>query len=129
MDLLGIGPLELGFVLLIAFLILGPDSLAKTGKSLGRMLRSITRSDTWKAVRLVGDEIKSMPTKLMREAAIEDFLEENPELTIAPPAASTGDIESPPVTPEHLEDGLKAWTTPPTMDEDDPAPDEDDGGE
>jgi Sec-independent protein translocase protein TatA len=113
MDLLGIGPLELGLVLLIAFLILGPKSLAKTGKSLGKMLHAINQSDSWKAVRSIGDEIKNLPTKLMREAAIEDYLEENPGLSIAP---STSTDETSP-DPEDMEDNLKAWTTSPSPDE------------
>ena len=113
MDLLGIGPLELGLVLLIAFLILGPKNLAKTGKSLGRMLRAINQSESWKAVKSMGEEMKNLPTKLMREAAIEDYLAENPGLTIAPP--STTEEKSP--TPEEMETGLKAWTTPPSPDE------------
>ena len=117
MDLLGIGPLELFFVLLIAFLVLGPKNIAKTGKSLGKLLHSINRSESWKAVKTIGEEIKTMPTKLMREAAIEDFLEENPGLTIAP-SETSGEIEPSPATPEGLETGLKAWTTPPSPDED-----------
>jgi len=118
MDLLGVGPLELGFVLLIAFLILGPKDLAKTGKSLGRVLRSINQSDTWKAVKGVGEEIKTLPTKLMREASIADFLEENPDLTIGPPETTAESIEASLSNPEELENGLKAWTTPHSPDED-----------
>ncbi len=118
MDLLGIGPLELGFVLLIAFLILGPNNMAKTGRSLGKMLRDINQSETWRAMKTLGKEIKMMPTKLMREAAIEDFLKENPDRTIAPPTKSGEGIpEKSPSTVEDLETGLKAWTTPPSPDE------------
>lgn len=118
MDLLGIGPLELGFVLLIAFLVLGPRDLVKTGHSLGRMLRSINQSETWQAVKTMGKEIKMLPTKLMREASIEDFLKENPGLTIAPPDKSGERIEKAPSSEaEDLHAGLKAWTTPPSPDE------------
>ncbi|MFN2145979.1 MAG: twin-arginine translocase TatA/TatE family subunit [Anaerolineales bacterium] len=120
MDLLGIGPLELGFVLLIAFLILGPKDLAKTSRSLGRMLRSINQSETWKAMKTLGKEIKMLPTKMMREAAIEDFLNENPDRTIAPPAKSDqAASEETPSTKEDIETGLKAWTTFPSPDEED----------
>ena len=114
MDLLGIGPLELGFILLIAFLILGPKSLEKTGKTLGRILRTINQSETWDAVKSVTKEIQDLPTRLIREAAIEDYLSEQPDPPIAPPISS----EDEPKIPEELEAGLKAWTTPPTPEED-----------
>ncbi|MBN2045946.1 MAG: twin-arginine translocase TatA/TatE family subunit [Anaerolineales bacterium] len=114
MDLLGIGPLELLFVLLIAFLVLGPENLEKTGKTLGRTLRNINQSETWEAVKSVTKEIQNLPTKLMREAAIEDYQKEQSDHTIAPPS-STKDH---PETPDQLEAGLRAWTTPPTSEED-----------
>ena len=115
MDLLGIGPLEILFVLLIAFLILGPKNIEKTGKSLGKLLRSINNSESWEAVKSVTSEIKNLPRTLMREAAIEDFKIEQAEAgkTIAPPLSS----EAKPKTPEEPEAGYKAWTTPPEAEE------------
>ena len=72
MDLLGVGPLELIMVLLIVFLILGPDDLAATGKKIGRFLSTVRKSEFWKGVNEVSKEIRTLPTTLMREAELED---------------------------------------------------------
>ncbi|HAY84574.1 MAG TPA: hypothetical protein DCY42_06525 [Chloroflexi bacterium] len=76
MDLLGVGPLELIMVLLIVFLILGPDDLAATGKKIGRFLSTVRKSELWKGVNEVSKEIRTLPTTLMREAELEDAKKE-----------------------------------------------------
>jgi Sec-independent protein translocase protein TatA len=73
MEFLGIGPLELLFIVLIALIILGPKDVEKTGKSIGRGLTKLVKSDTWKTVRQTSDKLKSLPDELMREAGIEDM--------------------------------------------------------
>jgi Sec-independent protein translocase protein TatA len=76
MDFLGVGPIELIFVLLIIFLVLGPDDLAATGKKIGRFLSTVRKSDFWRGVNEVSKEIRSLPTTLMREAELEDAKKE-----------------------------------------------------
>jgi len=76
MDLLGVGPLELFLVLLIVFLVLGPDDLAETGKKIGRFLSTVRKSEFWQGVSDVSKEIRSLPTTLMREASLEDAKKE-----------------------------------------------------
>jgi Sec-independent protein translocase protein TatA len=76
MDLLGVGPLELILVILIIFLVLGPDDLAATGKKIGRFLSTIRKSDFWRGVNDVSKELRSLPTTLMREAELEDATKE-----------------------------------------------------
>jgi sec-independent protein translocase protein TatB len=73
MDLLGVGPLELIFVLLIVFLVLGPDDMAKTGRKLGRFLSTVRKSEFWSGVTRVTREMRDLPTKIMREAELEDI--------------------------------------------------------
>jgi Sec-independent protein translocase protein TatA len=72
MDLLGVGPLELIFVLLIIFLVLGPNDMAKTGKKVGRFLSTVRKSEFWRGVTQVTREMRDLPTTLMREAELED---------------------------------------------------------
>ena len=72
MDLLGVGPLELVFVLLIIFLVLNPKDLAATGKKIGRMLSTVRKSEFWRGVTQVTREVRDLPTTLMREAELED---------------------------------------------------------
>ncbi|HKJ26709.1 MAG TPA: twin-arginine translocase TatA/TatE family subunit [Anaerolineales bacterium] len=76
MDLLGVGPLELVFILLIIFLILGPDDIAATGRKLGKFLNTIRKSEFWQGVNQVSKEVRTLPNKLMREAQLEETKKE-----------------------------------------------------
>jgi len=117
MNILGIGPLELFFILLLALLIFGPKDLEKTGKSIAQSMLKIIRSDTWKTVSQVSRKIKNLPNEMMREAGMEELKQSMAPLTadlqklnqpdskpvidpiIAPPA-ETGKLESAsPVSP------------------------------
>ena len=71
MEILGIGPSELLFIIIIALIVLGPKDMQKTGKTVGRWLNDLVRSDGWKAFQQTSKEIRNLPTKLMREANME----------------------------------------------------------
>lgn len=72
MNILGVGPLELILVLLVIFLVLGPEDLVSTGKKLGRFLSSARKSELWSGVTRVNRTIKDLPSTLIREAELED---------------------------------------------------------
>lgn len=72
MDIFGIGPIEIVFVILIALILLGPKEMEKTGRTIGRFLRDLTRSEGWRAFRDTSRELRNLPNRLMREANIED---------------------------------------------------------
>ena len=71
MEILGIGPSELIFIIIIALIVLGPKDMQKAGKNIGRWLNNLVRSDGWKAFQQTSQEIRTLPTKLMREANME----------------------------------------------------------
>ena len=73
MEILGIGPLELLFIIVLALIILGPKDLEKTGKSIGKELTKLVKSDTWKTIRQASDKVRSLPNELMREAGLEEM--------------------------------------------------------
>lgn len=73
MDIFGIGPTEVVFILLLALILLGPKDMEKTGRTIGRFLRDLTRSEGWRAFRDTSREIRNLPNRLMREANIEDI--------------------------------------------------------
>jgi len=73
MDIFGIGPTELVFIILIALIILGPKEMEKTGRTIGRWLRNMTTSDGWRAFRDTSREIRNLPNRLIREANLEDL--------------------------------------------------------
>ena len=80
MDILGIGTSELIFILLIAIIVLGPKDMQKAGKTVGRWLNQLVRSDGWKAVQRASKEIRGIPNTLMREANLEQLKEMEQEI-------------------------------------------------
>lgn len=73
MEFLGIGPLELFFVVVIALIVLGPKDMVKAGRTMGRFMRKIVMSPAWRTVQQTSDELRKLPTTLMREAGMEDL--------------------------------------------------------
>ena len=73
MEILGIGPLELFFILLIALIVLGPGDMVKAGRTLGRFMRRIITSPEWRTVQKASRELRYLPNRLMREASLEDL--------------------------------------------------------
>jgi Sec-independent protein translocase protein TatA len=72
MEILGIGVPELAFIVVIALILLGPKDMVEAGRTFGKTLRKIVTSPTWKAVRTTGQELQQLPTRLMREAGLEE---------------------------------------------------------
>jgi Sec-independent protein translocase protein TatA len=73
MDIFGIGPLEVAFILILVIIIFGPKDLVKTGKSIGKSLNKFVRSDTWKTINQTTQELKNLPNRLMREAGLDEL--------------------------------------------------------
>jgi len=72
MEILGIGPLELILILIIALIVMGPKDMAKAGLTVGKFLRKVVSSPTWGTIRRTSKEIKYLPNRLMREAGLEE---------------------------------------------------------
>ncbi len=105
MNFLGIGPLELVFILIFALIIFGPEDLAKAGRTVGRMLNKLVHSSEWRTLQNATREISTLPNKLMREANLEDIAKE---------IGSIGNpIVSPPTVGISGDKELAPWTTPP----------------
>jgi Sec-independent protein translocase protein TatA len=79
MDILGIGPLEIAFILILVIIIFGPNDLVKTSKTIGRSLNKLVRSDTWKTINQTTQELKNLPNRLMREAGLDEMEQMNKE--------------------------------------------------
>lgn len=71
MEILGIGPSELLFIIIIALIVLGPKDMQQAGKTIGRWLNNLVRSEGWKTFQQTSRELRTLPTKLMREANME----------------------------------------------------------
>ena len=107
MEILGIGPLELLFILLIALIILGPGDMVKAGRTLGRFLRRIITSPEWQTVQKASRELKYLPNRLMREASLEDLSKDLTEINKIGKDI-TREVKS-------VEVDLSSWTTPPEL--------------
>ncbi|HSO27434.1 MAG TPA: twin-arginine translocase TatA/TatE family subunit, partial [Anaerolineales bacterium] len=75
MDILGIGPLELLMIFLIALIVLGPNDMVKAGRTLGRTMRKIVTSPIWRSVQDTSRQIRNLPNQMMREAGLEEMKE------------------------------------------------------
>lgn len=110
MDILGIGPLELIFILIIALIILGPKDMVKAGKTIGKLLRQVVTSPTWRAITRTSSELRTLPNKLIRDAGLEDDFRKIQDATReAIPSDLTSDLEQ-------WQQDLDPWTTPPQED-------------
>ncbi len=81
MEILGIGPLELLFILLIALIAVGPRDLGKAARSTGRMLNQLYKSEAWAHLSEASRNLRSLPNRLAREAALEELEEVKREVT------------------------------------------------
>ena len=68
MEILGVGPSELVFILIIALIILGPKDMQKAGRTIGKWLRDLVTSDGWRIFQQTSRELRTLPNKLIREA-------------------------------------------------------------
>lgn len=71
MEIFGIGASELIFILIIALIVLGPRDMQKAGRTIGRWLNQLIRSDSWKVFQRTSAELRNLPRNLMRDANAE----------------------------------------------------------
>ena len=124
MEFLGIGPLEILFILVIALIILGPKDIVKTGRVVGKTLRKIVTSPTYQMVQNTSREIRELPNRLMRESGLDELQNELPKSTDIYPKTEWSEEDQNSLSEEKntilKEEALAAWTTQP--DQSQPAP-------
>jgi Sec-independent protein translocase protein TatA len=76
MDFLGIGIPEVILILVIMLVVLGPKDMVKTGRQVGRLIRKVITSPAWTSMMTASREIREFPTRLVRDAGIEEDIEE-----------------------------------------------------
>jgi Sec-independent protein translocase protein TatA len=80
MEILGVGPLELLFIVIIALIILGPKDMIKAGRTIGIWLRKLVQSPTWTAIQRTSRDISNLPNKLIRDAGLDELDKQMPDL-------------------------------------------------
>lgn len=76
MEIFNIGFGELFFIILIALIVLGPREMTKAMRTLGQFLRRVIRSPMWSEIVTTSRQIRDLPNKIIREANLEESLEE-----------------------------------------------------
>jgi hypothetical protein len=89
MEIFNVGPLELGLVLLLALIVLGPEGMVSFARKSSRWIVKIIRSPIWKDLVNTSEEVRSIPKQLLKEANLEDSLRELNDLTRKPFIPST----------------------------------------
>jgi len=76
MKILNVGALEVLFIVLLAFILLGPKRAVETAGNLGRWLKKFTKSQFWKDLVATSKDIQEFPRKVMDEVELQETLEE-----------------------------------------------------
>jgi Sec-independent protein translocase protein TatA len=96
MNIFGIGPLEIAFILILVIIIFGPKDIVKTSRTIGKSLNRLVHSDTWKVINRTSQELKNLPNRLMQEAGVDEIKDmakldlPATEHTILPPGSLPG---------------------------------------
>lgn len=76
MEIFGVGILEVILILVIAVIVLGPEGMVKAAQSIGRFMRKVIKSPIWAQLMDTQRELREMPTRLVREAGLEEDIKE-----------------------------------------------------
>lgn len=76
MKFLNVGVLEFVFILLLAFIVLGPKQAVKTAGEIGRWIKKLVSSSFWRELVSTSKQIQELPRKFMDEAEIQDTLKD-----------------------------------------------------
>jgi Sec-independent protein translocase protein TatA len=72
-ELLGVGPLEVALIILLAIVLFGPKDIARTARSAGRFLNRIYHSEGWRTLLRTSETLRTLPNRLAREAELEEL--------------------------------------------------------
>ena len=108
MEFLGIGPLELLLIIILALIVFSPKDIAGGGKAIGRWINRLYRSDTYRSMKQVSQELQDLPNRLAREAHLEELKDLQKEVKSAGEALRLDAPSKPPipVMENHVEDSV-----------------------
>jgi Sec-independent protein translocase protein TatA len=76
MEILGVGPLEFVFVLILMLLLLGPKGMVKVVHDVGEFLRKLVQSPVWKSIINSSQEIREVQTQIIKESGLDQSLKD-----------------------------------------------------
>jgi Sec-independent protein translocase protein TatA len=76
MQIFNVGALELLFILILAFILLGPKRTITTARNIGAWIRNLVKSPFWRDIVRTSNEIRELPKKMMDDAELQKMIEE-----------------------------------------------------
>jgi Sec-independent protein translocase protein TatA len=76
MEIFNIGPLELIFIIALMIIVLGPEGMKQTVRTVGTWIRKTRQSSVWKEIQSATREVEQLPVRLAREAGYEEHIAE-----------------------------------------------------
>ena len=76
MQIFNVGALEFLLIFILALVLLGPDRMVETARGLGKWVYRLVRSPFWTSVMDTSRELRDLPTKIVREAGLEESIKE-----------------------------------------------------
>ena len=101
MEVLGVGPLEVLLIVLLAIVLFVPKDIARTARSAGHTLNRLYHSEGWRTLLRTSETLRTLPNRLAREAELEEL--DDLRRTIAETERSVADRLRP-------DTDLQAWT-------------------
>lgn len=97
MSFLNLGWSEILVIILVAFIVLGPDRITSFSHDLGNWLRKLNKSETFRDVIQTTDEIRNYPQKIMDEAMLDRPMDEKKHLPTEDfePPKNSGEVPPP----------------------------------
>jgi Sec-independent protein translocase protein TatA len=123
MEFLGVGPLEILLVVLLAIVLFGPRDIVRNARNAGRTLNRLYKSEAWRTMNQASNALRNLPNRLAREAELDDLKQIQNELD--PSRAAIPAARRSPPPPDDAgrdeDDRMAAWTSPPQPPSDPPA--------
>ena len=104
MEFLGVGPLELGLIIVLALVLVGPRDMARLGREAGRFLNRLYHSPAWRTMNDASRELRNLPSRLAREAEL-DTLQHDIEQV----GKGLQEVQS---AAQSATEGMQAWSPP-----------------
>ena len=76
MQIFNVGILELLFILILAFIVLGPQKAIATARNIGAWVRNLAKLPFWREVVSASNEIRDLPQRIMDDVQLQNLIEE-----------------------------------------------------
>jgi len=76
MEIFNVGPLEFLLIVILALIVLGPNEMTRIARSSATWIRRFLKSSFWVSLRDTSREIQALPTRMVREAGLEEDMEQ-----------------------------------------------------